>query len=91
MLISLFGIGVIHFNNTDYQLGALYILLCVNFLLSFRIFLSAFILNLMKKKYIPWFKTEKTKNKLFKKKNHDLYGPAVPCPRNAQRIISPAA
>ena len=73
ILISLFGIGVIHFNNTDYQLGALYILLCVNFLLSFRVFLSAFILNLMKRKYIPWFKREKTKNKLFKKKNQ-LYG-----------------
>ena len=73
ILISLFGIGVIHFNNANYQTGAIYVLLCVNFLLSFRIGISALILNLMKKRYIPWLKKEKIKNKFFKK-NNQLYG-----------------
>ncbi|MBO6042682.1 hypothetical protein J6P52_06100 [bacterium] len=53
ILISLFGIGIIYFNNTNHETGALYILLCVNFLLGFRVGLSTLILNLMKRKYLP--------------------------------------
>ena len=67
ILISLFGIGIIYFNNTNHETGALYILLCVNFLLGFRVGLSTLILNLMKRKYLPWFKKEKIKNNFFKK------------------------
>lgn len=69
ILISLFGIGIIHFNNVEYSISALYILLCVNFLLGSRVFLSILMLNYLKKKYIPWFKQEKAKNKLFKRNN----------------------
>ena len=56
IIIILFGIHVITFNHVDYEQSSTYVILIVTFLLSLRYIFANAILNLQKKKYMPWFK-----------------------------------
>ena len=70
ILIILFGLRVFHFANSNYEQGSTYIVLIITFLLTVRFMLANVILNLQKRKYMPWFKREKVgKVQLFTKNN----------------------
>lgn len=70
IIIPLFGIHIIIFPHATYEQGSTYIVLIIAFLLSIRFLFVNIILNLAKKKYMPWFKKEKkVKIVLFSKNN----------------------
>ena len=72
-IIIAFGKHVINFDNVSYEQGSTYIVLIVTFLLSSRVMFANFALNLLKKRYMPWFKKQKIKSKKIFNKNTISY------------------
>lgn len=73
IFIGLFGTKVINFGDTSHAEGAVYILLIVNFLLTFRFWITNLILNSAKRKYMPWFHRIKIKNQKYFNKTTNSY------------------